>query len=463
MSSLTVDNAPRKPHYPPGPHGHWLFGTVREFQTDMLNTITDLHRRYGDAVRYRFFLNFYGYSFIHPDHYKHILQDNNKSYTKQPHPTNQLFKPIVGDGLLTNDGDSWRRQRRLAQPAFHRRTIAGFGTTMTEATLAMLDRWQGAIAQQQPLDIAHEMMQLTLEIAGKTLFSTDLTGEARAVGDAFTRANELFAELNVKPFSLYTIRLPFWPSTRRLNRDVVILDGVVNKIIAERRQEPSGRDDLLAMLMQSRDEETGESMDDHQLRDEVMTLLLAGHETTAVALTWAFYLLSQHPAGVQRLAAELDEVLGGETPTVAPLPPLDYTRMVIEETMRLYPPAYGIARWGNQADQVGGFDIPANAVITLMPYLTHRHPAFWPEPEKFDPERFTAERVAERPRFAYLPFGGGPRQCIGNNFAMTEAILLLATIMQRCRLALLPGHQVALQPLITLRPRGGMPMVVRQA
>jgi len=457
MSSVALDHGFSPRRLPPGPRGHWLFGTTREFNRDPIAPLIAIHQQYGDAIRFRFILNFWGYSFTHPDHLKHFLQDNNRNYTKQPNPSNALLRAVIGDGLVTSDGDLWRRQRRLAQPAFHRRRIAGFGDTMTSATLAMLDRWR-AHPLDQPLNIAHEMMRLTLEIVGRTLFSIDLTGAASTVGEAFTDVNEQTSLLSRRPFSPLALRIPFLPGTRRMKRGIARLDSVVGAILADRRAGNSEYDDLLYMLMSARDEETGLGMSDRQLRDEVMTLLLAGHETTAVALSWTFYLLSQHPDVWQALATEIDNVLGNETATVAVLPDLPYTKMVIEESMRLYPPAYIMARWGNEADEVDGYHVEPESAIVLFTFLTHRHPAFWPEPEKFDPQRFTPENVAERARYAYAPFGGGPRQCIGNSFAMTEAMLLLATIAQHYELHSFPGHQVELDPLITLRPKGGMPM-----
>ncbi len=446
----------------PTAKGHPLFGLARAFRQSPLDEMERLWRRYGDAVRFHFFGPFYGYLFVHPEHNRHVLQENNANYTKQPHPSNVLLRILVGDGLLTNDGDSWRRQRRLAQPAFHRRRIAEFGEIMTSAANGLLAHWDEVAERERPLDIAEEMSRVTLEVVGKSLFSQDLTREAQRVGTAFTEANETFAGLSTNPFSLYTVRLPWWPSTRRMNRNVTILDDVVNGIIAQRRATPEAEDDLLGMLMTARDEESGEGMSDRQLRDEVMTIMLAGHETTAIALSWAFYLLSQHPQVRQKLEEELQTVLNGRTPTMADLPQLTYTGMVIDETLRLYPPAYALTRWCNQPDVIGDYPVPANATVTLSPYLTHRHPDFWPEPERFDPERFTPERKAERPRYAYLPFGGGPRQCIGNNFALMEAILILATIAQRYRLHLLPGQRVGMQPLVTLRPLGGLPVLLEK-
>lgn len=456
MSTIVTNPVPKKKmHHPPGPVPPWPLGIINQFQDNPLAKMEELAQQYGDAIRFRAILHYYGYFFFHPDHNQHILQDNNKNYTKIPHPSMLILTPVVGTGLLTSDGDYWRRQRRLAQPAFHRKRIAGFATTMTDAVQMMLAQWQHG----RTLDVAAAMMHLTLEIAGKTLFSIDLTREADTVGEAFTAVNTEIARISPRPFAYQRLKyLPWWRSSKIIHGNTTVLDEVVQKIINERRTSGQQKDDLLGMLMEARDEETGEAMTDQQLRDEVMTIMLAGHETTAVNLAWTFYLLSQHPPVRQRLEAELAEVLNGRVPTMADIANLTYTTMVIEESMRLYPPAYIIARFGHEPDNIGGYDTPANTVLNLSPYLTHRHPDFWDSPQSFDPERFTPERKAERPRYAYLPFGGGPRQCIGNNFALTEAILLLASISQKFRLDLKPGHPVMVEPLITLRPKNGLPM-----
>jgi cytochrome P450 len=453
-----VLNKPGKAHlkHPPGPKGHVIFGTAREFQEDALGYMGELIREYGDAIRAKFFLHWYGYMFFHPDHLKHILQDNNRNYTKN-HPSLWIARPVLGNGLVLSDGDFWRRQRRLAQPAFHRQRIAAFGETMTSAAEAMLERWQTAGQQGQTLDINAQMMHLTLGVAGKTLFSMDLTGEADTVGRAFSHTNTYIGSMTSKPFGAQRMLLP-GGANGRFRASVRTLDQVVHRIISERRQHNEDMGDLLSMLMLARDEETGEAMNDKQLRDEVMTLLLAGHETTSNALTWTWYLLSQHPEVEAKFHAELAEVLGGRVPTMEELPKLKYTRMIVDESLRLYPPVYVLARAGIEADQVGGYDLPRQAIITMSPYLTHRHPEFWPEPEKFDPERFSPEEEAKRPRYAYVPFGGGPRQCIGNTFALTEALLILATVGQRYRLTLAPNYQMELSPMVTLKPKGGLPM-----
>jgi cytochrome P450 len=456
-SSLVKSGQQRLPH-PPGPVGNWSQGVLKAFQKEPLMAMMDMFRTYGDAIRFRAVLNFYGYLFFHPDHYQHILQDNNRNYTKMPHPSLSMLRPVIGNGLLTSDGDFWRRQRRLAAPAFHRKRIAAFASTMTEAADSMLQTWHTLAKDGRPLDINEAMMHLTLEIVGKTLFSIDLTREADTVGEAFSVVNEEIARLTSIPFAEIGLKIPFLPSTRRVNKETAVLTKIVNGIIQERRQAGLETEDLLGMLMAARDEETGEGMSDQQLHDEVMTIMLAGHETTAVSLAWTFYLLSEHLEILAELETEVDGVLNGRLPTLDDLPNLTYSTMVIEESMRLYPPAYALARWGNEEDEVGGYYVPKNSVITMSSYVTHRHPHFWNEPERFDPQRFTPERKAERPRYAYLPFGGGPRICIGNSFAMTEAILLLTSIVQRYRLTLVPGTEVELEPLITLRPKGHLMM-----
>jgi cytochrome P450 len=458
MTSQTV--APRKGalRHPPTVPGHWFFGVSREFQRDPLGAAADMVRAHGDAVRFRFFASLYGYFFTHPDAARHILQDNNRNYTKIPHPTNAMLKTVLGNGLLVNDGDSWLHQRRLAQPAFHRQRIAAFAETMGEVAETTVRRWDETVAPGERRDLSEEMMRLTLEIVGRTLFSLDLTGAADKVGHAFSRVNETVMDLNARPLGPIEVRLPFVPATRELRRNVGILDGVVDDIIRRRRASGEDVPDLLGLLMGARDEDTGQAMDDRQLRDEVMTIMLAGHETTALALTWTFYLLAQHPEWRERLEGEVDRELGGRAPLMVDLPRLPLTRMVLEEAMRLYPPAWGVGRWCNEADVVSGYDVPAGSVVSFSTFLLHRHPEFWDEPERFDPERFTPEREAARPRFAYLPFGGGPRQCIGRDFALAEGIILLATIAQHYHFELQPGYRAELDANITLRPKGGLPV-----
>lgn len=449
--------APGTKKRPPGPRSLSPLSSASALQRDPIRFALDLWRRYGDIVGFRF-LFWPAHVLYHPDHMKRVLQENHRNYNKN-FPNMKAAREIFGNGLFTNDGESWLHQRRLMQPSFHHKRLTGFGQLMTEATVAMLDRWQPVAQNDAPLDIQVEMTRLSLRIAGLALFSLDLSSELDVVGRTFSTVGPLISSYTSLPFP------PLWiptPRNRRLLAGLNTLNTVVYNIIEERRKQPIDAQgtDLLGMLLSTQDAESGASMSTQQLRDEVFTLLLAGYETTAAALAWTWYLLSEHPEVEDRLHAELDTVLAGQPPTLEHLDALPYTRMVIQEAMRLYPPAFGFTRFATGADEIGGYAIPANSVIFLSAYCTHRHPAFWEKPELFDPERFTPERAAGRPRFAYFPFGGGPRQCIGNAFAMMEAQLVLATVAQRYRLRLVPGHPVEPQVLPVLRPRHGLPMTL---
>jgi cytochrome P450 len=328
---------------------------------------------------------------------------------------------------------------------------------MTDLTVTMLKRWQHFEECNQPLDIAAEMYTLTLCIAGKTLFNIDFSDGASDFEKAFLRLNRLWAEYFYAPFP--PISMPI-PRNRRLQAAIQILNGIVDDIINERRQQQIDKGDLLSMLLMARDEESGQGMSAQQVHDEVVTMLNAGHETVATALTWTLYLLSQHPDVERRFHEELDAVLGGNLPTIEHLSRLSYTQMVFEEALRLYPSAWLIGRKAIAGDQIRGYRIPANSIIFLSPYCTHRHPAFWENPEVFDPERFTPERSTDRAPYAYFPFAGGPRLCIGNMYALMEAKLVLAAIGQRYRLRLVPNHPVEYEALLNIRPRHGMMMTL---
>jgi cytochrome P450 len=442
---------------PPGPRTLSPLGSAFALGRDPMRFALEMWHLYGDVVCFRF-LFWPAYVLYHPDQVKQVLQENHCNYTKN-FPNMKAAREIFGNGLFTNDGDSWQRQRRLMQPSFHRKRLVGFGQLMSETTIDMLERGPRTTPGDTPLDILHELMRLTLRIAGLALFSHDLTNEVDTVGRTFTTLGPLISRYTTLPFP--PLRVPT-PRNRRLLAGLGTLNTVVYAIIEERRKQPVDTQaaDLLGMLLSAQDEEIGEGMSDQELRDEVLTLLLAGHETTATALTWTWYLLSQHPEVECRLHTELDTVLAGRKPSVEDLEALPYSHMVIQEAMRLYPPAFGFTRFAVTEDEMGGYPVPANSVIFLSAYCTHRHPACWEEPEVFDPERFTPERSAGRPRFAYFPFGGGPRQCIGYAFAMMEAQLVLAAVAQRYSLRLVPGHPVELQVLPTLRPRHGLPVTL---
>lgn len=457
--------------YPPGPRGHWLLGTLGEFRGELLQMMLDWLHRYGDAIRFRYFPGSYGYLLCHPDHYKHILQDNRQNYSKFPNPIFSMLKTFGGDGLLTSDGRVWQRQRRLLQPAFHGNNISRFSTIMTDAADQMLERWAEAASHGQRLDVAAEIIRLTLEISGRSLFSVDLARqEAQEVREAFGTVSRHIRGLSSHPLGVYfgrwLLKIPFLPGTRRFRRNVQRLNEIVEEIIARRRQQAvSGKEeptDLLDIMMEARDKETGTAMSDQQLRDEVMTMLLTSHETVAVALTSTLYLLAEHPDEYAKLEREVDEVLGGRAPTMADIEDLSYTKMVLQESLRLYPSVYATPRTSRGPDRISGYDIDGDAIVTLSPYLTHRHPDYWPEPERFDPQRFAPDRSAIGPDQAYIPFGRGPRTCIGGHFAMTEATLIVAMVAQRYRLRPVPGHPLDLEPLITLHPRDGLPMTVHE-
>jgi cytochrome P450 len=460
-ATTTRDGAVRTvPHAmrAPGPSVLFLLRNLPTIRRNLPGFMTSLTQHYGDVVRISL-LNQEGYLLNHPDGIKHILQSHHHQYSKEVYAL-KFLKALLGEGLLTNEGASWLRQRRLMQPAFHRKRLSALSTIMTDATCAMLERWQGIMQRGEALDVAQEMTRLTLRNVGLALLSRDLSNEMDLLGQAFATYRTLLMQFLYTPFPPLGVPTP---RNRRLQATIRVLDRVIEGIIRERRKQNIDTGDLLSMLLQARDEETGAGMTDRQVRDEVMTLLLAGHETTATALTWTWYLLSQHPKVEDRLHTELDEVLAGQPPAVEHLPRLPYTRMILEETLRLYPPTFSLSRKALADDEIGGYALPAKSTILLCPYTTHRHPAFWEEPDVFDPERFHPERVAARPHFAYFPFGGGPRQCIGNLFAFQEAQLILATVGQRYRLRLVPGHAVEPEVVLTIRPRHGLPMTLQSA
>jgi cytochrome P450 len=426
-----------------------------EARADPVAYLRKVADQFGDVVRIHAW-PLSSHLLVHPDHVKHVLQDHNRNYWK-----GELIaksKLLIGDGLFTSEGDFWRRQRRLTQPAFHRQRIEGFVKVMADATEGMLDRWQDLARSQRPFDVMEEMSRLTLDIVGQALFSIDLSGDAAEVGRAMLIALEHLTHQVTHLFPL-PLAIPT-PRNLRFRRARGELDRVVFAIIAERRRNGGDRGDLLSMLLQARDADTGEGMSNRQLRDEVMTFVLAGHETTAVTLAWTFHLLAQHPEIEQQARREASGVLGQRAPAIADLGALGLTRRIVEEAMRLYPPVPVLSRQALEADEIGGYPIPKDSILLLSPYVTHRHPALWSEPDRFDPSRFLPEKSASRPRFAYFPFGGGPRLCIGSEFAMMEAQVVLAMVLRRHLLRSLPGHLVEPEVRVTLRPRQGVRMTL---
>ena len=389
----------------------------------------------------------------HPDAIETVLVTNHRNFIKHTFFWRHVTT-MFGQGLLTAEGSHWVQQRKLIQPAFHRDRINSYGEVMVECSERMLEGWR----EGQTRDVHADMMRVTMEIVVRTLFGSGVSDEdATAVSDAFNVAIDEIAVRFQRPF-----KIPDWipvPSNVRFNRAVRELDRLMYGLIRERRASAERGSDLLSMLVDTKDD-NGEVMTDKQLRDEAITLFLAGHETTAIALSWTWYLLSENPAAAAKLHEELDRVLAGRAPTVEDLPRLEYANRVVLESMRLYPPAYAFGREALEDCEVAGYRVPKGSSVFMMPWILHRDARWFPNPEAFDPDRWQGDFAKRLPAFAYLPFGGGPRRCIGNSFAMMEAVLLLASIARRYALRLVPGHCVEPFASITLRPRYGMKMTV---
>jgi cytochrome P450 len=437
---------------PPGPRRKIPLAGLLAYRRGPLPFFQDLAQHYGDISYFKlgpqaaFFLN-------HPDYVKEVLVTNNQNFMKGL--VLQRAKRLIGEGLLTSEGDFHRRQRRLAQPAFHRQRIASYAQVMTDYAIRTRERWR----EGETRNISEEMMRLTLGIVGKTLFDADVESDAQDVGQAMTVVMELFDTLTLPFFELLQ-KLPL-PQLRRFDSAKAKLDAIIYRLIEDRRRTDVDRGDLLSMLLLAQDVEgDGSQMSDQQVRDEAITIFLAGHETTANALTWTWYLLSQNPAVESKMHREIDAVLGSRPPTFEDLALLGYTEMVLAESMRLYPPAWALGRLCATECEVGGYVIPQRSLVLMSQYVMHHDGRYFPEPLRFDPERWTQGARESRPQFSYFPFGGGPRRCIGEGFAWLEGILLIATIAQKWRLRLVPHHPVALRPSITLRPKHGMKMTI---
>jgi cytochrome P450 len=435
---------------PRGPKNLPIIGNLAAFRSRPIEFLSETAKEYGDLPYFRLG-PYHAYLVNHPDYVRDVLVTNQGNFTKSR--ALQRAKILLGQGLLTSEGTFHLRQRRLAQPAFHRDRLAGYGAVMSDYAVRVRERWQAG----STLDIANEMMRLTLGVVGKTLFSADVESEAPEIGQALTTVLKMFRMLML-PFSEYLEKLPL-PSVRRFEKARDRLDQTIYGLIRERRKSGADAGDLLSMLLLAQDEEAdGAGMTDTQVRDEALTLFLAGHETTANALTWTWYLLSQNPECEARLHAELDSVLEGRLPQIPDLSQLRYAEMVFAEAMRLYPPAWAIGRMSKEAFELGGVHIGAKSICILSPYVMQRNSRWFPDPERFDPERWTTEARDARPKFSYFPFGGGARVCIGERFAWMEGVLILATLAQKWKLRLTPDQRVEPLPLITLRTKYGMKM-----
>ncbi|MCW3127231.1 MAG: cytochrome [Bacteroidetes bacterium] len=440
---------------PTGPKGNIIFTAAKELRTNVLGLIERHAKEYEDISRLRigpyYYINVYK-----PEMIEHIFSDS-QLYSKGRENAN--LKYLLGNGLLTNEGEFWMKQRRLIAPVFHKKRLATFVQQIIDITDQLMDDWEKR--GEAELDIHAEMTQITLSIVSRTLLSTDASGEFMKISDAL---GFLMKGLSTETTKL--IRLPQWmptPYNLRMAKNRDILNKLIFDIIAERRATGAQNDDLLTMLMEVEDADTAERMTDAQLRDEVITIFLAGHETTANAMSFAMYLMAMNPDAAKRIKEETQKVLAEGPLTFESLMKLDYTTRAVKEVMRLYPPAWIIGREATRDDVMEGYLIKKGDTMMMFPYLTHRNPRYWDDPLRFDPDRFLPERMKDKPRYAYFPFGGGARLCIGNNFAMMEMQLILAMICSKYEFAVPKGFKLELEALVTLRPKGRLPLIVRRA
>jgi cytochrome P450 len=430
---------------PPSPHGN-----LRALVRDPLNFFTELTHQFGDIVCYRPAPDT-AYLINHPNYVRHVLVDNHRNYNKDTY-SNRVFKNVVGDGLVTSEGETWRWQRHLMQPSFQHTRLKMLDTMIVTIAQTMLERWQQKYESNQVIDIAREMASLTLNVTTQALFGVDLGEEVNVIGEWVNQAASHFEK----------------PSRPQVQESARAIRGIVERIVQERQQNFVDKGDLLSSMMLARQEGAAPGaisqprMDDSQLADQVMTLLIAGYETTANALTWTWYLLSQNLWAFDRLRQEVRQVLGDHLPGNGDLQQLPYIRMVLDESLRLYPPAWILGRRAIGADEIGGYSVAPDTVIAICIYTLHRHPQFWEQAEVFNPQRFSANAKTRQQKYAYIPFGGGPRQCIGNNFGLLEASLIMACVAQRFELHLAPGVQIQPQPLFVLRPNRDLMMTMHK-
>ncbi|MCI0576239.1 MAG: cytochrome P450 [Chloroflexi bacterium] len=440
----------------PETEGWPLVGSLPQILKDPFAFFAQARERYGDIYR----LNL-GLTKVvvlnHPRHAQHVLRDQGQNYRKGG-PMWDAVRGLLGNGLVVSEGDFWLRQRRMMQPHFHRQRLAGLTDLMVEAIEESLDSWEAAAAAGEPVNLHQHFNQLTMRVIVRTLFGSALSREdmeqaGRAIGYA----------LDYIMTAMITHALPGWlplPGKKRYQQALAEFDEVVYRIIAQSRAGEGEENHLLAMLLNTVDEETGEGMSDKQLRDEVATIFLAGYETTSIVLTWAYDYLSQQPAVMAKLQAEVHEALQGRRPTFADLPKLPYTKMVLQEAMRIRPPSYWLPRTAVADDEMDGYDIPAGTNVISLTYMYHHHPEQWPDPERFDPERFTPEQSAGRHAFAWVPFGAGQRLCIGRDFSLMEGQLALAMMVQRFDVRRTQDEETKPQLSGTLRPKNGLPVIL---
>jgi len=442
---VSVNNRPI-----PGPRGHPVLGSIREIQKDNVQAFMDAWQEYGDIVHFRGPLTIN--LLVHPDYVQRVLKDNYKNYPR-PEFVRDKLKSIVGEGLVAGEGETWQLSRRMTQPAFDQGILAGLDTALTETTGQMIDRWTPKAERGESVDLKSEMMHISLANLGNALFKADWRADLDTVEPAVAFALAYTNQRLTSPIDPHHFPLP---STRKFHAGLETLNGIIYKLIADKRRGEGDGQDLVSTILRAHADVPGLDITDEQLRDEVIGFFIAGHETVSSCLTWTFYLLSRDPVAWRRVKAEVDEVLGDRAPTSEDVPKLEYIERVLLEALRMYPPIFVLMRRALEEDEIGGYHVPKDATCVLCPYVTHRHPDFWDNPEGFDPDRFLPERAKGIHRMAFFPFSGGPRKCIGNDFAMLQMPIVVAMIAQRFRPALAPGRPVVPEPAISLRPRDPM-------
>ena len=453
MQAVKTRKLTKKPFLPPGPRGIPFLGSLIDYFSDMLGFLKRVSDDYGDIVYYKLGTRKM-YLLNNPEHIKDVLVTHNRNFEKSR--ALKRTKIILGEGLLTNEGEPHIKQRRTIQPVFHHERIKSYGDVMAQYASRVGDGWKNG----ELLNIHKEMMKLTLFIVSKTIFDSDMESKSDEIGECLTDLVTLFPQM-IFPYSEYLDNLPL-PANRRFQIAKDKLDSIIYRLIEERRASPGEKSDLLSMLLEAQDEEGGEVMSDLQVRDEALTLFLAGQESTANSLVWTWYLISTHPEVEKKVHEEVDSVLNGRLPTLDDLGKLSYTQNVFKEALRLYPPAWAVARHVKEDYEVGGYVIPAGADIFMSQYVVHHDPRLFREPDRFIPERWSTNETKDLPRFAYFPFGGGTRRCIGEPFAWMEGVILIATIASKWKMRLVPHQKIVPQALITIRPKNGMNMIMER-
>lgn len=440
----------------PGPRGNPLLGSIRDIQRDNIQAFMDAWREYGDIVHFRGPLTIN--LLVHPDYVQRVLRDNYKNYPRPKFVADKL-KSIVGEGLVAAEGEVWQRARKMAQPAFDPEIVNSFDPMFVENTSRLLDEWEGHATRGEAIDAKSEMMHLTLANLVNTVFHADLGAEIPTIEPKVAFTLQHTHKRLTSPIDPQ--RLPL-PSSKKFEATLAELNEIIYRLIRERRAATDDAKDLVTTLIAQRDEATGGTLTDEQLRDEIIGFFIAGHETVSSCMSWTWYLLSLNPECWRRLREEVDSVLDGRAPTVEDVPKLTYTQNVLLESMRMFPPIFVLMRYALEDDLMGEYQVPAGSNVVLCPYVTHRHPDFWDNPEGFDPDRFLPERSAGIHRMAYFPFSGGPRKCIGNTMAMLQMPIILAMATQRFRLNLVPGQKIIPEPAISLRPQDPLLMTIER-